>query len=1061
MEYFNFDSSEFQILEDFEFDEEIQRPSEIRFYTLDEQLVDAFEKLIPKERATRFQIEKIRKDVERLKDLYSSYVEQTPEDYVFREADYNKKFDWVYPVYATAERKQYSIERSWLPLYENTNLPNFYPRMISALPKPYIESQEGNVYSLETPTEFLSSSGQEPLRGVPTFQMTRTQYHEDRSFDVVRVPIAGTSDAIPFVGYYLAKRPLEIPNPLPDHPFLKANESTFIETTSPLQDVAPSLETVMTHGVPVSKDPYIEAMPYMKLYNIRLQDIPWNVWKSKFPAIENDLSGSKELVELQFPTPQTLKPSDNIVQEYKREYYPGISPRLWLMQQEDGGELIVQMLLSKAIDNGSVESVPNISVSNYPPSTVEECNLTGLNFQDFTVRGILRRDMNFKYTCVPLEFIKQERARAGYLNRKPWKETTGFEILDTYRRKLLQNRNIQPLVAKSAPESKTPARLESETRKDILLIQADPNRFAEDKIRDIQEVLKDASLTGKIYSDTSGEFALCSHTLALLAGDFKKDKNAFFDTWCARDDGFRVCKYCGERISGLDLVNQTEFDEAGFVINQTDTIDDKQVYALDTSFTNDLQKLSSLFVLTHPSDSTLLLILSVLHVLPTAGILEPYIKMGRAFANKQFGDKETDQVKKFKGIVGIVMAILLLQTHIPILIPRRSFGSKPVMLSGYPRDSDAPADYSILDSLLMVIRKTFEAFPTSFKGASQQVIRGILNKPSEVKNAIRVLLDKTFLKDKTVQDAMDKARAHVKENPTIEAPNTMIPIVYPPKELGTIRGFVKCESERPIFANPRVAVVVQKAVPLRNGIQASSQMREVLYSVSTRVIPAMVPKATIQARLQKKVATKLNIRDPYITNIEIASRIADISKRPIPVRTVNPSQQIDELRDVAKGMVYEALSEVMKDPVMKQEFETLRKRDPALYTLTADYYEEKSGVNKLRAQERLKFVQEMALRSDQEREIMGDLLKIGIAPYIITIKDREAFAKEAEVQRTDEEMLRDLDVGVGQPLDFYDQGELPIQGNEDGNYGDYQAQPSNDGRDAQEPVFWDDDNPPI
>lgn len=1052
MEYFNFEQSEFQILEDFEFDEEIQRPSEIRFYTLDEQLVDTFEKLIPKERATRFRIEKIRKEVERIKELYSAYVEQTPEDYRLREADYTKVFDWVYPVYSTDERKEYSFERSWLPLYENVSLPNFYPRMVSALPRPYIETQDGNVYPIESPTEFLNSSGHSPLRALPTFTTTRTQFHEDRSFDVLRVPIAGTADSVPLVGYYLAKRPLDIPNPLPEHPFFKANESTFIETTSPLQDVAPSLETVMTHGVPVSTDPYGEAMPYMKLYNIRPQDIPWNVWKSKFPAIETDMSAQKETLELQFPTPQSLRPSENIIQEYKREYFPGISPRLWLMQQEDGGELIIQMLLSKAIDNGSVETVPDLSVSNYPETTVEECALNGLNFQDFTLRGVLRRKGE-KYTCVPVEFIKQERARAGYLNRLPWKETTAFELLDSYRRKLILNRRIQPLVAKSGPESKTPARPESEKRKEVLLVESDPNRFAEDKLRDIQELLKDTTLTNNIYSDTAGEFVLCSHTLALLSGEFIKDKNSFYDTWCARDDGFRVCKFCGERVSSLDLVNQTEYDDSGFVINQTETLVEKQAVVLDSNFTNDLQKLSSLFVLQHPTDSTLLLFLSVLHVLPRADVLEPYIKMGRAFANKQFGDKETDQVKKFKGIVGIVMAVLLLQTHIPLLVPRRSFGSKPVLLSGYPRDADAPAEYSILDSLLMVIRKTFEAFPTSFKGPPQQVVRAILNKPSEIKNAVRVLLDKTFLKDKSVQDAMEKARAYVAQNPPTEDPNTLIPIVYPPKQLGTVQGFPKCVSERPIFTNPRAPSVEQKTVALRNGIQASVRMQEVVYSQSQREIPVKVPKATIQARLQKKVATKFPIRDPYITNVVLASHIADLNNRPLPVRTVDPTQQVDELRDVAKGLLYESLANT--------NLETLRKKDPTLYTLTADYLEEKAGVNKLRAQERLKFVQEMALRSDQEREIMGDLLKIGIAPYIITIKDREAFAQEAEVQRTDEELLRSLDVGVGQPVDFYDQGELPIQGNEDGNYGDYQAQPSNDGRDPQQPVFWDDDNPPI
>jgi ribosomal protein S27E len=50
---------------------------------------------------------------------------------------------------------------------------------------------------------------------------------------------------------------------------------------------------------------------------------------------------------------------------------------------------------------------------------------------------------------------------------------------------------------------------------------------------------------------------------------------------------------------------------------------------------------------------------------------------------------------------------------------------------------------------------------------------------------------------------------------------------------------------------------------------------------------------------------------------------------------------------------------------------------------------------------------------------------------------------------------------VGAPQDVYDQGEVPIQGNEEGNYGDYNAQPVNDGRDHEQPSFWDDETPPI
>ena len=84
MEFFNFDPTDYQVLEDIEFDETIQRPEKIRFFTLTEQTSDAYEKLLPRGRVTRFQREEIRKEIERLQDLYDAYVIALPEDYRLR-----------------------------------------------------------------------------------------------------------------------------------------------------------------------------------------------------------------------------------------------------------------------------------------------------------------------------------------------------------------------------------------------------------------------------------------------------------------------------------------------------------------------------------------------------------------------------------------------------------------------------------------------------------------------------------------------------------------------------------------------------------------------------------------------------------------------------------------------------------------------------------------------------------------------------------------------------------------------------------------------------------------
>jgi hypothetical protein len=159
-------------------------------------------------------------------------------------------------------------------------------------------------------------------------------------------------------------------------------------------------------------------------------------------------------------------------------------------------------------------------------------------------------------------------------------------------------------------------------------------------------------------------------------------------------------------------------------------------------------------------------------------------------------------------------------------------------------------------------------------------------------------------------------------------------------------------------------------------------------------------------------------------------------------------------------MVYELLSQIQKDPSKVERFEQMKDRDIALYALLSDPTEQKAGVNRLRAQERLTFVDRMAQKTDQEREVIGDLLRVGLAPYIISNRDRALFAQEAEALgrqlRVEDEAfdvdraLQETEDGVGRPRDFFDQGESNAAAGVDfGDYGDYAAEPRNDGRDPE------------
>jgi hypothetical protein len=78
-----FDPSEFEVLETIDFEEEIARPESLRFFTLEEQLSDYFDKVLPKKKViTKFEYKQIATEVDRLRDIYRDIITVTDTDYV-------------------------------------------------------------------------------------------------------------------------------------------------------------------------------------------------------------------------------------------------------------------------------------------------------------------------------------------------------------------------------------------------------------------------------------------------------------------------------------------------------------------------------------------------------------------------------------------------------------------------------------------------------------------------------------------------------------------------------------------------------------------------------------------------------------------------------------------------------------------------------------------------------------------------------------------------------------------------------------------------------------------
>ena len=1043
---FTFKASEFTIIEEMVYDETIQRPEAVRFYTLDEQVGDAYEKMVPKGRTTKFQMEVLRKEADRLRQLYLDHIVPTADDYLLREPAYGKRFSWIHPVtdteaYRGADSNPYSIAKTWAPLFDEAHvrLPGFYNRMMAALPHPYAtEGIEGVSYPLKEITEFVDADGKNPNRALPTFMSPRTQRHEDGRINILSVPIANTADVAKFIGYYADKRPVPVPNPLPSHDFLKSSDAFMIETTAPLSEVVPSLDAILTHAVPVTRDPYGEGMKYLRVYDVQLSDIPWSSWKSRFPPAEMHVA--KEVEKIEFPKSRGDKPSENLLQHYE-EYFPAQSTRQWLMDQQDGGELVVHMLMSKAGQNGTVAMSPGADADfEYPKTTIKECELEGLDFHDFSIRGVLRRTWGAKdkitYQCIPLELIKQERKREGHKNRTQWKEKTHEDILDSYVRALVTGRPVKAKHVKEEKYESKPAREISHLRHEIIVLLNDPRRLPEDKVRDIGALVQESVLDGHIYVDSKGLFLLCLHTMAILLGDLAEDRRKFYDNWAVRVDGFRVCKFCGEHINADVLEDQEEFTDDGHVIRHAEALERATFSghgALEQVKT--LAGLRDQFDFKKSSDEVFFMLISLLHIIPEVDQLLPILTMGRTLA------AQLDKSKLDGGVAGIAQAVLMIQAHVPPLVPRRSFGSKPLTLRGYPRDVVSPDGYTIVDSLLLVLSKTLEAYPTSFKGSSATTMRGVLNDPKKIRALVVKCIGVLMKGSEPLRLALERAKAVLPaEEPT--KPSTMIPgdLVMPPRDtFGRIRSPPECPTTRAYWMNARPPSIKQPDVPLRKGIshferEGSIKTKMIEKSTSERVKPetTSVKDKEVIARLK---SGKEGVFEDWHTNMLIATRLGSVFEMPMPVQTLDPDQKPDELRDITKGYVFEIVKEIGKDPIKKTKFDAMRKDDLAMMMLMADVKAAAATTNSLKAKERITYTERLRLMTDADREITKDLIDRGLAPYIISTKDRILFAKEVGA----EEDAVDPDLGVGLTIDEDDVGALPQF--EDmrtrGNYGDF------------------------
>ena len=1084
-----FEPSEFEIIETQEFEEEVQRPEELRFFTLQEQLNDYYDKVLPKKKhISKSEYKKIEIELDRLQKVYDENIVVTTTDYRVDQSRKAVNVSWVQPIYAPFKYEKYSFAESWNPLMDKSRrtTPNYYAPMIAALPRPYA-SEEG----VPASGLLVSEDGKDPIIALPTYTRTKGALHDDGTFDVVSVPIPNTSDGMKSVGFYIGQRPLEIARPLAEHPFLASNNPSKYITTEPLNTIFPSTEAILSHAVPTTTDPYTEGMKYLKLYDIKLNRIPWSSWKERFPPVDSIMS--QPVMSVVFPSRETLAPSQDLQKSYNLKWSSGLFPRFWLSGQEDSGAMIVKMLMTKAGDFGLVPPEPPgpRPEVQFPPSTAEECLQTG-TFEDFLASGVYRspiyNDNKGKQLlltpglCAPVTYIAQEKQDIISKGKKAWSETSPTDLIREHQKLLKAFQPLVPeLVAPVYEKFEVPEY--SEMRKNVNIILSDPSLESADKLHNINLLVRDLSVTNNKYYDAANLYVICMHTLAQLGGDLEHDRLAFYTKWTTPEDGFQVCTFCGQRVNSDVFVAQDDFDENGNPIVSHGILNEQEVYHGEShppSFTNSLVALKANFDGNNAGEAILYTILSILQVLPTESQLLPIIQNLRevASAARRSAKLTIADKRRVEGILGIAAAVTLLQTHNPFLIPRRSFGSKILKLSGFPRDTTDPKDSPVLDAVLFSIKSTFEAFPNTFKEPIATVLRAIKTNSRKVRDETVRYITQAYTKFKTDFETA-KARYSVVDK-EVEKNDILLPIILPLKyefAPGTRQGSEKmgeCKTQKPftVLSGKLMPSLVQDKLELWNNLKPSSTAQFIVppkfkYSYvfpDTKEITKMVKLGFPKIKLDA-IENFIKTENDGIALLSLFNRILDIvSELGYPVTYVVPYRQFctslnthespSLVRDAARGILYDLFDSIKSDDKIVEGIRRAMNRDLSMRMILIKKDDAEKEVNVTRTKERETFKMRMREMNDEQREITKRLLDIGIAPFIITNEDREIFAREYNYEEPAIEKgnTEDFDEEVpeggftrrdGQDDDGLGDNGLPTE-TDYGDYGDKADRPLDD-----------------
>lgn len=728
-----FQSSDFEVLEEFSFEESHARPSHLRYYTLQQQADDLLMNLLPTaERPTGRELRLGQHKVKLAQELYEMTTERTmigvPHGKPMTREPLHKLYtdlpDWVVPI-VDARLIDRSTQHPTGSL--GVGFKRYEQKVFAALQKARSTDVAGSMeHAIEGPKEVLfraqdGSFKSTRLLGPLSYTLTIQQPDHSIKLDP---HVLYPSESRGLAGFILANRAVTAQDAQamlqdgsteeldrdPPSSQLWFNRTVHLTSYRDLKQLAPRIEDIMEHlpehGGYALMSRKVKA--FLRSFQLGMQDIPYRLLESALGNPEGSAGiGDVDASLAPLQVTQRPAPDASILPRLYQQYMPGETLYRWISGQVDGGAWVRLTKTLAALDAQGMTSIHvPVDAGKEPQSSgdtkisIQECTDATVSYRAFLQQGVYRAATQ---TCIPVDILKrqqQARALADRLPLQEYKQGIKDSLLLLEEFLHAQQKYNEATVAallltkEAAAASASSGTWEGPTHEQnlIQLILRSEEFTNEDKAVELQKVLERTEAEekegGQFHMPRDGPFLLCRHVLTqLLAADL----DSFHAEYSIVSEGQRMCRLCGEVLTSVVIAdNDTEFNDDGMRVQFRDALagGGAELSSADGAGLTDMQtQLANILQPAKRYDGKIMMMLiTVLGLQPNMMALSQFASRAAAdtdAAVHRFGSNTALQTF-MRGAYAVAWIHVLMKTHRPVLIPTRVFPRIPFSLLGYP-----------------------------------------------------------------------------------------------------------------------------------------------------------------------------------------------------------------------------------------------------------------------------------------------------------------------------------------------------------------------------------------